>query len=206
MRASLAQRRVSANIHSMRNVEIKARVADMDAFCLRAAEAAGLPLDSATLLIQSDTFFVTPRGRCGPRNAGRPATRARSRRRRLKLRCVNERAELIFYERADTEGPKTSDYEIARLRGDEADALRSTLSRAYGVVGQVDKRRRLFMVGQTRVHCDVVEGLGAFMVRAQRGWAAAGRVCDAAGGGGRSWRWCWRSSSRPRRARRSRMR
>ncbi|XP_060800124.1 uncharacterized protein LOC132901619 isoform X2 [Neoarius graeffei] len=42
------------------------------------------------------------------------------------------------------------------------DLLR-VLSDALGQVGQVKKERRLYMVGQTRVHVDSVEGLGDFM-------------------------------------------
>lgn len=34
---------------------------------------------------------------------------------------------------------------------------------ALGVAGEVKKERWLFMVGQTRVHCDTVEGLGRYM-------------------------------------------
>lgn len=37
------------------------------------------------------------------------------------------------------------------------------LTDALGMVGQVKKERHLFMVGQTRVHVDTVEGLGHFM-------------------------------------------
>ena len=38
-----------------------------------------------------------------------------------------------------------------------------TLSKALGVKGVVNKRRKLYMVGQTRIHVDHVEGLGDFM-------------------------------------------
>ncbi|TSN57744.1 hypothetical protein Baya_9074 [Bagarius yarrelli] len=37
------------------------------------------------------------------------------------------------------------------------------LSDALGQVGEVKKERRLYIVGQTRVHVDTVEGLGDFM-------------------------------------------
>uniref|UniRef100_A0A8C2EV20 Si:ch211-156b7.4 n=1 Tax=Cyprinus carpio TaxID=7962 RepID=A0A8C2EV20_CYPCA len=41
--------------------------------------------------------------------------------------------------------------------------LVKVLTDALGQVGQVKKERRLYMVGQTRVHVDCVEGLGDFM-------------------------------------------
>ncbi len=37
------------------------------------------------------------------------------------------------------------------------------LSNALGVVGRVRKRRRLYLVGNTRIHLDEVEGLGSFL-------------------------------------------
>lgn len=41
--------------------------------------------------------------------------------------------------------------------------MKAVLSEALGVKGVVKKTRKLFMVGQTRVHVDNVEGLGDFM-------------------------------------------
>lgn len=46
---------------------------------------------------------------------------------------------------------------------DEPDKLADILSRAMGEKGVVKKKRLLYLVGQTRVHCDEVEGLGCFM-------------------------------------------
>jgi len=41
--------------------------------------------------------------------------------------------------------------------------LRESLSQAYGQAGWVQKHRRLFLVGRTRVHLDDVKGLGHFL-------------------------------------------
>jgi adenylate cyclase class IV len=123
-----------------RNVEWKARARDLAAVERRTAQLATEgPLD----LEQDDTFFACPAGR-------------------LKLREFSgDRGELIFYRRADTGGPKLSRYIIAPTPAPAA--LREALELAYGVIGRVRKRRRLYLVGRTRVHLDRVEGLGDFV-------------------------------------------
>ena len=123
-----------------RNVEWKARARDLVAIEHRAAQLATAgPLD----LEQDDTFFACPAGR-------------------LKLREFPQaRGELIFYQRADAGGPKLSSYVLAPTPAPAA--LREALGRAYGVIGRVRKRRRVYFVGRTRVHLDRVEGLGDFV-------------------------------------------
>ena len=123
-----------------RNIEIKARVADLAAVEKRAGAIADSgPVDIA----QDDTFFACPRGR-------------------LKLReLAPGQGQLIHYHRPDQGGPKLSDYVIAPT-SDPA-ALREALTRAYGVAGRVRKHRRLYLAGRTRIHLDRVEGLGDFM-------------------------------------------
>lgn len=76
-----------------RNVEIKARINDMDAFRSKAAELSG---GAGEQLLQHDTFF---------RDVGDAM--------RLKLRRVNDVAQLIAYSRPDVAGPKTSLFNIA---------------------------------------------------------------------------------------------
>jgi predicted adenylyl cyclase CyaB len=123
-----------------RNVEIKARVASIDAVLPRARVLA--PHD-AEPIAQDDTFFRVPHGR-------------------LKLReFADGRAELIHYHRADTPDAKLSDYR--RVAVPDAAALREALQRALGTLGRVRKRRWLLLVGQTRIHLDRVEGLGDFV-------------------------------------------
>lgn len=122
------------------NIEIKARVDDFDALKARAEALSDQPL---RIISQEDTFFNTEKGR-------------------LKLRVLApDLGQLIYYERPNQDGPKRSDYYLSETH-DPAN-LKSTLSMALGVRGVVRKTRYLYMVGQTRIHVDNVEGLGHFM-------------------------------------------
>jgi predicted adenylyl cyclase CyaB len=122
------------------NVEIKARINDLqNAF--RIVE--NLADFSPTILEQVDTFFHCQNGR-------------------LKLREFNNsKAELISYLRPDSFGPKLSNY--TRVEVENPTALKEVLDTTLGIKGVVKKRRTLFMVGQTRIHLDEVEGLGEFL-------------------------------------------
>jgi predicted adenylyl cyclase CyaB len=122
------------------NVEIKARVSDLDRLRLIVEPLSDEPCEAT---FQDDTFFRTTRGR-------------------LKLRVTRPGgACLIYYEREDSLGPKPSRYVVSPAPDPES--LRSLLAAALGVRGVVRKQRRLYMIGNTRVHLDRVEGLGAFM-------------------------------------------
>jgi predicted adenylyl cyclase CyaB len=122
------------------NIEIKARVRNFEEIRRRAEEVSDIPVE---VIPQEDIFFNTPQGR-------------------LKLRLLTEdRGQLIYYRRPDQEGPKRSDYQISHT-SDPAN-LKRVLERAYGIRGVVRKTRYLYLVGQTRVHLDHVEGLGQFM-------------------------------------------
>ncbi|MDB5968472.1 MAG: hypothetical protein JWQ90_922 [Hydrocarboniphaga sp.] len=123
-----------------RNIEIKARIDSVESLAPRAAALAD---EGPIEILQDDTFFRCESGR-------------------LKLRAFSRvQGELIFYCRADRQGPKESFY----IRSPTAapDTLRTTLSLAYGETGRVRKHRTLFMVGRTRIHLDVVENLGHFL-------------------------------------------
>lgn len=121
------------------NIEIKARARNFEEIRLRAEK---LSDTAVQVLPQEDTFFNTPQGR-------------------LKLRVLAEHAELIYYTRPDQDGPKRSDYHITR--SNDPENLKRVLTLAYGIRGVVKKTRYLYLVGQTRVHLDAVEGLGQFM-------------------------------------------
>jgi len=123
-----------------RTVEVKARLRDPERIrnLLESQRASG-----PEHLSQSDTFFNVAAGR-------------------LKLRDFGDgTGELIFYERADTAGPKLSSYHRSPTAA--ASELLDVLTRALGARGVVRKQRTVYAVGQTRVHLDEVEGLGAFV-------------------------------------------
>lgn len=61
------------------------------------------------------------------------------------------------------EGPKLSSYNKCALPESATDEIKVVLMRALNSNVEVKKHRLLFMVGQTRVHVDNVEGLGDFM-------------------------------------------
>lgn len=121
------------------NIEVKARAVDWDG---QSAAARAL-CDACEELVQEDAFFRTPKGR-------------------LKLRVEGGRpAYLIYYEREDLSGPKSSRYLTAPVP--DPASTRTLLAAAFGEGRVVRKRRRLYQVGRTRVHFDEVEGLGRFI-------------------------------------------
>ncbi len=132
------------NIPMARNIEIKARLADLRGTLRAVSDIAGV----ATELWQEDTFF-----RCAIDNG------------RLKLRHEtgdNEASELIFYLREDSPGPKASNY--SRCPVSSPDRLKAVLGAALGIVGSVVKHRYVFRIGNARIHVDEVVGLsGGFL-------------------------------------------
>lgn len=123
-----------------RNVEIKARLRDRAAVEAIVRERAD---HGPELIVQEDAFFGCDRGR-------------------LKLRIFDDGSgELIFYRRLDAAGPTESDF--VKLATDRPVSLRELLASALGTTGVVRKRRTLYLVGQTRVHLDEVEGLGDWL-------------------------------------------
>ena len=122
------------------NIEIKARARNFKEIKSRAEELSDTPVQ---VIPQEDIFFNVEQGR-------------------LKLRILApDRSQLIYYTRPDQEGPKRSDYHISHSA--DPGNLKRVLELAYGVRGVVRKTRYLYLIGQTRVHLDDVEGLGPFL-------------------------------------------
>jgi predicted adenylyl cyclase CyaB len=123
-----------------RNIEIKARIQNVEAITARVADLAD---EGPIEIVQDDTFFNCERGR-------------------LKLRALSSsEGELIFYQRPNQAGPKESFFIVSPTTS--PDSLREALSLAYGEAGRVRKHRTLYFVGRTRVHLDRVENLGHFI-------------------------------------------
>lgn len=123
-----------------RNIEIKAILKDREAIVAVVANKSNGPPQT---IKQHDFFF-----RC---NEGR-----------LKLRVFDSgRGELIRYEREDIAAARSSRYHIARTSDPEI--LLDILTQTLGRIGEVKKTRVLYLIGQTRVHIDRVEGLGDFL-------------------------------------------
>lgn len=68
---------------------------------------------------------------------------------------------MVQYSRPDVTGPKLSQFNV--LEVDEPELLHKMLEASAGVLGEVKKKRYLFLHEQTRVHLDNVEGLGQFL-------------------------------------------
>jgi predicted adenylyl cyclase CyaB len=122
------------------NIEIKAALPDPARAQQIAERLSGAP---PHLISQQDFFF--------------PSAGAR-----LKLRTLSPGSgELIRYQRSDAARARLSQYQIARTS--DPQALLDILTATLGSAGTVSKTRRLFLIGQTRVHIDEVDGLGSFL-------------------------------------------
>jgi predicted adenylyl cyclase CyaB len=124
----------------MRNIELKARIADIAA---ARRTAVSLATEYVGIERQIDTYFHCRNGR-------------------LKLREIEGApAQLISYSRPDAGGPKPSDYDIVAV--DDACRFKRLLEASLGIRVVVDKRREIFLCGNTRIHLDEVAGLGTFL-------------------------------------------
>lgn len=124
-----------------RNVELKA----VDPRPGRTLERAlGLGAADHGFLRQRDTYFSVARGR-------------------LKLREEEPgEAHLIAYVRPDEDpSVRVSEYRIAPVV--EPAALRDALEAGLGLRVVVDKRRRLLLWQEVRIHLDEVDGLGSYV-------------------------------------------
>lgn len=122
------------------NIEIKAKITDLQEIKKSIEQ---LCSSDPTVLNQRDIYYDAKNGR-------------------LKLRTfsVNE-GELIYYERQNIEGPKRSDYSIYKTT--DPVKLNETLNSSLKVIGVVEKKRTVYIYGQTRIHLDEVNNLGNFI-------------------------------------------
>jgi predicted adenylyl cyclase CyaB len=123
-----------------RNIEVKVRLADS----VRARDAAlAAGARSASVEIQTDRYYELAGGR------------------RVKLRTRGGGgAELIHYDRPETDAVRASDYEVTPVRDA---AARACLVPKGAPVAVVRKRREVLLLDNVRIHLDEVDGLGAFL-------------------------------------------
>lgn len=111
----------------MRNVEIKAKIADLDRICQIAEKLSG---GQATIIKQEDTFYKVNEGR-------------------LKMRFYGDSsATLVRYSRDDQKGPKFSDYDLLHFsvaESQKAKLLDDMLKKSVGLRGKVVKTRYMFV-------------------------------------------------------------
>jgi homotetrameric cytidine deaminase len=139
---------------STRNIELKAR----DPAPGRTLELAlGLGAEDRGEIAQRDTYFSRARGRLKLREqeilGARPAEPGAS--------AQPGEAELVQYRRADAPGARESEYR--RVPVADASALREALDAAVGTLVVVEKRRRLLLLENVRIHLDDVDLLGSFV-------------------------------------------
>lgn len=121
------------------NFEFKARHHNL-------AGAEAVLLQQSPLFIgedhQIDTYFNVPNGR-------------------LKLREGTIEQALIFYQRTNVAGAKQSDVILYQHAADAA--LKQILTQSVGIKTVVDKRRRIYFIGNVKFHFDTVAELGSFL-------------------------------------------
>lgn len=126
----------------MRNIEIKAKIEDPEGIISKLEQT---DKHVSAVIKQHDIFFHSATGR-------------------LKLRKFQDGSgELIQYERQNAITPQLSTYEKVSLNSGDCLLMDNILTKSNGRIGVVNKTRRLYLIGQTRVHIDNVEGLGDFL-------------------------------------------
>ena len=121
------------------NVEIKAKCSDAP-FIRQYLLSAGA--DFKGIDEQTDTYFNVLNGR-------------------LKLREGNIENNLIFYERTNQAGPKSSHFQLVKI--EDADGLKEALTKSNGIKVVVKKRREIYYINNVKFHIDEVPGLGSFV-------------------------------------------
>jgi predicted adenylyl cyclase CyaB len=80
---------------------------------------------------------------------------------RLKLREGNIENNLIYYNRANQPGPKSSHFQLVKINNPAG--LKEILTKACGIKMIVRKKREIYYIGNVKFHIDEVPGLGSFV-------------------------------------------
>jgi predicted adenylyl cyclase CyaB len=122
------------------NLELKARISSMSE-AVRSAK--NLHIHCRRILHQCDVYYNVPHGR-------------------LKLRIINKHsAELIYYNRPNNKSNRYSDYCLLPISNPKLTNAFYTAAFNQKVV--VEKKRRLYIYKNARIHLDNVCGLGTFI-------------------------------------------
>ncbi|MBI2730224.1 MAG: class IV adenylate cyclase [Sphingobacteriales bacterium] len=120
------------------NIEIKARCSNPDFIRNYLVEHNA---DCRGTDHQQDTYFNVPSGR-------------------LKLRLGNIENSLIYYQRENQSGPKSSLVNLYKV--ENGNTLRTVLLNALGEKVTVEKKREIYFIDNVKFHLDEVPGLGSF--------------------------------------------
>ena len=93
---------------------------------------------------QIDTYFIVPDGR-------------------LKLREGSIENTLIYYQRVEANGIKSSEVKYVSLMQEQVLGMKNLLMAIHEVLVVVDKQRKIFFIDNVKFHIDEVKGLGAFV-------------------------------------------
>jgi predicted adenylyl cyclase CyaB len=91
---------------------------------------------------QTDTYFTVTNGR-------------------LKLREGKIENNLIFYERNNQAGPKSSHFNLVKI--EDAKGLKEILTKSCGIKVIVKKQREIYYISNVKFHIDEVPALGSFV-------------------------------------------
>lgn len=120
------------------NLEIKLKLVSFDEK-LRLLKILGAK--QIEILTQKDIYYFVPKGL-------------------LKLRIENVSSTLIFYKREEQKKKRWSEFHL--LKFDDKNPS-SFLKELFMIEAVVQKKRRLFLFNNTRIHLDEVRGVGKFL-------------------------------------------
>jgi adenylate cyclase class IV len=136
-----------------RNIEIKCRCNDLEGV---RNKALALGAKDMGVLEQVDTFYRAPTARLKLRETAGPVAEPGGR-----ATGHGRKAELISYRRPDVKGARGCDYVVCPVS--DPDPLKTALGYAMEEAGVVSKKRHLLLLRSTRIHLDMVEGMGNFV-------------------------------------------
>ena len=157
----------------MRNLELKVRCGDSSKLSLVEKRAQQAQASYLRTMRQRDTYFCVSEGRLKLRewwhvDGGQKEPQAASLSTavdQLLVKAINEAtpvgATLIAYARPDQDGSRLSNYYLSPVA--DASSLSIVLQKALGILIVVEKIRKLYEYQHTRIHLDIVNGLGSFV-------------------------------------------